>query len=183
MYSETTINFESEFLKRFTSSKKYKYSFIGKLLIILFVSLYITLFINPKAQNISNEIKIALVTTIFTPILIYIATAKFISKITFEKTKDELTINYYQFFKLKHITTSIDNIEYFIYDMKESLYNKRRTNFLKIILFKELEFSISSSNVKNSGLDYDEILKFFNEIGLKKYKRDFLLEDELDKTL
>ena len=70
-----------------------------------------------------------------------------------------------------------------MYDLKESLYNKRRTNFLKIILFKELEFSISSSNVKKSGLDYDEILKFFNEIGLKKYKRDFLLEDELDKTL
>jgi hypothetical protein len=183
MYNETTINFESEFLKRFTSSKKYKFLFIGKILIILFVSLYIALFVSPKAQNISIEIKTALVTTIFTPILIYLATAKFISKIIFVKNKDELTIHYYQYFKLKTVTTSIENIEYFMYDLKESLYNKRRTKFLKIILFKELEFLISSSNVKNSGLDYEEILKFFNENGFKKYKRDFLLEDELDKIL
>jgi len=183
MADEIKIDFESEFIKRFTTSKKYRYSLIGKILVILIFGLYVTIFINPKAKNLSLEIKIIIPTLVLGLTCIFLFISKFTSSLVFNKSKNELTINYFQYLRQKSITTSFENIEYYIFEMKDRLFNSRETKFLNIILSKDLEFKISASNLKNSGLDYDSMLKFFKENGFKKYERDFLLEDELDKTL
>lgn len=183
MSQEIKITFESKFINRFTSSKKYKYSLIGKIIGLIIIGLYIALVVNPKAENLSMGIRIMIPTLILVPTLIYLFSIKYVSSIVFNKSKEELTINYYQYITLKSIASPIKNVEYYTFDMKDKLYSSKKTKFLNIVLDQHFEFQISASNLINSGLDYDDLLKFFEENGLKKNQRDFLLEDELDKTL
>jgi hypothetical protein len=183
MADEIKINFENEFIKRFTTLKKYRYVLIVKILAIVFFGLYVALFINPKAKNLSLEIRIIIPILVLGLSFIFLFISKFTSSLVFNKLKNEVTINYFQYLGQKSITTSFENIEYYMFEMKDSLYNSRNTKFLTIFLSKDIEFKISASNLKNSGLDYDSMLKFFEENGFKRYERDFLLEDELDKTL
>ncbi len=183
MSEEITINFESEFIKRLTSSKIYMYLFFVKISAFLALGLYIALFVNPKAKNLSLEIKIIIPTLVLGITFIYFFVSKFTSSMVYNKSKNELTINYFQYLVQKSITTSIENVEYFIFEMKDSSYNSSKSKFLNIIVSKNLEFKISASSIKNSGFDYDYMLKFFEANGFKPYERDFLLEDELNRNL
>ena len=148
MSDNVYINFESKFIKQFTTSKSYRYSLIVKSTLIL-VTLCLTIFYNPKFDNITIFWKILMLTLLFSILILCTLLLKYISSIQFDKSKKELTINYFQYFKLKKIRASIKDVKYYSRGIGKENIN------LYVVLFKNLTFCLSSTSIKNSGLDYN----------------------------